>query len=203
MENAIKQNCNFAVIRDICELVHGDEVGSDSYKSFIERNINKDKPFVRTSDIVNFETDIYPDYYIPSELCCEQDVEPGDVLFTKDGKIGCTALVTIADRMMISSGVERLRLNSKALKLGLTQEYLFIVLSTTEIGRYGAIRRTVVASTIPHLREDRLRDIIIPIINEGAISTITELVKKAFLLKAKRKQIIRENDLIMEKEFQC
>lgn len=203
MENALKKKCKIAYIKDICELIHGDEVGSDSYKSFIERDINKDKPFVRTSDIVNYETDLYPDYYISPELCCNQDVKPGDVLFTKDGKIGCTALVTNEDRMMISSGIERLRLNNNGVNMGLTQEYLFIVLSTPEIGRYGAIRRTVVASTIPHLREERLRDIVIPIIADGAITKITELVKKAFSLKAKRKQLITEIDLIMEKEFQC
>ena len=201
MENAIKENSQFAVIRDICEMIHGDEVGSDSYKTFIERDINKDKPFVRTSDIVNYEADLYPDYYIPPEICCNQDVEPGDVLFTKDGKIGCTALVTAADRMIVSSGIERLRLNRKSVERGLTQEYLFTVLSIPEIGRYGAIRRTVVASTIPHLREERLQDIVIPIIDDRAITAVTELVEKAFLLKAKRKQIIREIDLIMEKEF--
>lgn len=202
VENAVKKNCNYAAIRDVCELIHGDEVGSDSYKSFIERDINCDKPFVRTSDIVNYETDIYPDYYIPLELCSAQDIQPGDVLFTKDGKIGCTALVTIEDRMMISSGIERLRLNSSGISSGLTQEYLFLVLSTPEIGGYGAIRRTVVASTIPHLREERLRDIVIPIISDGIIALITDLVRKAFLLKSKRKRLIREVDLIMEKEFQ-
>ena len=67
-----------------------------------------------------------------------------------------------------------------------------------EIGGYGAIRRTVVASTIPHLREERLRDIVIPIISDGTIA----LVRKAFLLKSKRKRLIRGIDLIMEKEFQ-
>ena len=51
-------------------------MGSDSYKSFIDKDINCDKPFVRTSDIVYYETDIYPDYYIPLELCSDQDVQP-------------------------------------------------------------------------------------------------------------------------------
>ena len=49
-----------------------------------------------------------------------------------------------------------------------------------EIGGYGAIRRTVVASTIPHLREERLRDIVIPIISDGTIALIIDLVRKAF-----------------------
>ena len=69
-----------------------------------------------------------------------------------------------------------------------------------EIGGYGAIRRTVVASTIPHL--ERLRDIVIPIISDGTIALIIDLVRKAFLLKSKRKRLIRGIDLIMEKEFQ-
>lgn len=45
-----------------------------------------------------------------------------------------TALVTTEDRMIISSGIERLRLNGNGISSGLTQEYLFLVLSTSEIG---------------------------------------------------------------------
>ena len=64
------------------------------------------------------------------------------------------------------------------------------MLLNKETGFYPSIRRTVVASTIPHLREDRLKEIPVPIIDEQKINEITELVKKAFELKEKRKELV-------------
>ena len=113
----------------------------------------------------------------------------GDVIFTKDGKIACVGMITSADNVILSSGIERLRLTPKSQEEGLTQEYLFTALSIPEIGKYAAVRRTVVASTIPHLRVERLKDIEIPLMDQEVIDRITQLVKKAFCLKSKRKQI--------------
>lgn len=124
-----------------------------------------------------------------------------DVIFTKDGKIGCVGLITDADDVVLSSGIEILRVKESAKKEGITPEYLFTALSIPEIGRYGAIRRTVVASTIPHLREERLKDIEIPILDKELMKIITELVKEAFILKTQRKILLKENERILEKYF--
>ena len=117
---------------------------------------------------------------------------PKDILFTKDGKIGMVGMITEADRCIISSGFVALRIKESAILQGITPEYLFIVLSTKEIGRYGARRRTVIASTIPHIREERIKQIEIPILESSIISEITELVSKAFSQKKERKLLIKE-----------
>lgn len=94
-----------------------------------------------------------------------------------------------------------LRLNHNAPKYRVTPEYLFLVLSIREIGIYASKRRTVVASTIPHLREERLKEIEIPILDEKIISEITALVKEAFRLKDEKKRLITEVRKTMDSYF--
>ena len=189
-------------LKEMVDIDNGDEVGSDNYNEFIQRD-SDDKPFIRTSDIVNWEVDLYPDYYISESGLADikQNVKVNDIIFTKDGKIGCVGLITGADNVILSSGIGILRVKESARKEGITPEYLFTALSIPEIGRYAAIRRTVVASTIPHLREERLKDIEIPIIDEGLMKSITELVTEAFALKAQRKVFLKKNEQIFEKWF--
>lgn len=190
---ALKKRWTVIPLGEVIDLKKGDEVGSENYIGYLDRkegNIS----FIRTSDIVNYETDQYPDFYIPVETFQDiaQDIKAGDVLFSKDGKIGQVGMVTDADRAIVASGFCALRLNKKAEKYGLSQEYLFAVLSIREIGIYESKRRTVVASTIPHLREDRIREIEIPILDKNSIDEITSLVREAFRLKAERKRLIAE-----------
>lgn len=178
-------------------------VGSDTYIGYLDKK-KSDVPFVRTSDIVNYEIDQYPDFYIPKEIYEElgQGFQKGDVLFTKDGKIGMVGMITEYDTAIISSGFAGLRLNKKAKNYGITPEYLFIELSIKEIGIYASKRRTVVASTIPHLREERLKEIEIPILNKETISEITDLVKRAFQLKDEKKRLIAEVRETMDGYFE-
>jgi len=171
----------------------GDEVGSKNYNRYLDKK-NKDIPFIRTSDVINYEVDQFPDYYIPEEIYQElnQDILPNDILFTKDGKIGMTGIVTNNDKVVISSGITRIRVNSEGKNYGITPEYLFLILSLKETGLYPSIRRTVIASTIPHLREERMEDIEIPIIDKDSISEITIMLKEAFRLKDEKKILIKE-----------
>ncbi|MBR0072665.1 MAG: restriction endonuclease subunit S, partial [Bacteroidales bacterium] len=158
----------------------------------------------RTSDIVNYEIDQYPDFFIPKEIYDElgQGFQSGDVLFTKDGKIGMVGMVTEYDKAIISSGFVGLRLNKKAQEYGVTPEYLFLTLSIKEVGIYASKRRTVVASTIPHLREERLKEIEIPILDGTTITEITDLVKQAFKLKDEKKRLISEVRETMDGYFE-
>ena len=189
----IQKKWQTVTLGEIATIKKGDEVGSDNYNKYLDKK-NGDVPFVRTSDLVNFEVDQFPDFYIPEEIYNEldQDVKAGDVLFTKDGKIGMSGMITKNDRVIIASGMVRLRLKAEAKKYNLTPEYLFIVLSLKETGLYPAIRRTVVASTIPHLREERLKEFEIPILDKNSIDEITKLVKEAFELKDEKKKLIKE-----------
>ena len=153
---AIKQKWQTVPIGEIATVKKGDEVGSKNYNKYLDKK-DSDIPFIRTSDLVNYEVDQFPDFYIPKEIYEElnQDIKAGDVLFTKDGKIGMTAMITESDKAIIASGLVRLRLKKESKKYHITPEYLFMVLSLKETGLYPALRRTVTASTIPHLREER------------------------------------------------
>ena len=192
---AIKQKWQTVPISKgkIATIKKGDEVGSKNYNSYLDRK-DSDAPFIRTSDLVNYEVDQFPDFYIPTEIYKElnQDVQAGDILFTKDGKIGMTAMLTPSDKVIIASGLSRLRLKKEAKEYNLTPEYLFLVLSLKETGLYPALRRTVIASTIPHLREERLKEIEIPILDKSSIDEITQIIKRAFELKDKKKKLIQE-----------
>lgn len=199
---SIQEKWNTIPIGKITDLINGDEVGSDAYIEYLNKR-KSDVPFVRTSDVVNYEIDQYPDFFIPEEIYKElgQEFQSGDVLFTKDGKIGMVGMITKSDKAIISSGFVGLRLNNKAAEYGITPEYLFLVLTIKEIGIYASKRRTVVASTIPHLREERLKEIEIPILDVEAISEITILVKEAFRLKDEKKRLITDVRETMDSNF--
>ncbi len=199
----IKEKWKTISLGSIATIKKGDEVGSKNYNKYLVKSAN-DIPFIRTSDFVNYEIDQYPDYFIPKEIYKElkQDIKNKDVLFSKDGKVGMTAMITKDDNMIVSSGISRIRVNKDAEKYHLTNEYLFLLLSLKETGYYPAMRRTVVASTIPHLREDRLREFEIPVLEKNTIDTITNLVEQAFELKNEKKIIIKKLREKVDKYFE-
>ncbi|MFX0093867.1 MAG: restriction endonuclease subunit S [Candidatus Hodarchaeota archaeon] len=176
------------------DISKGDEVGSDNYKRYLEKT-DTDVPFIRTSDIINYEIDNYPDFYISKDIYNElnQDLRPSDILFTKDGKIGLSAILTDFDKCILASGISRLRIKDI-----LSPYYIFTVLST-KIGLYQALQRTVTAATIPHLRLDRLVEIEIPILKEDKRDEISELIKDAFGLKNERKLLVKQAKKMVER----
>lgn len=185
----------------IADISKGDEVGSGNYYSYLDKK-NSDVPFVRTSDIVNFEVDQYPDFYVPSDIysSLSQDIKPNDILFTNDGKIGQVALVTNIDKFILQSHIRKIRLNNNAISLGITPEYLFLVLSIKEIGIYQSKKWTVIQSTIPTMA-NYLGNMEIPILDRETISGITNLVRQAFLLKDEKKRLMAEIRETMDSYF--
>ena len=181
----IKSKHQIVKLGDIAAFKKGDEPGSENYIDFIDRN-DTDVPFIRTGDLVNFAVNQLPDNFVDEEIynTFNQNLQPKDILFTKDGKIGITAMVTENDKAMISSGVLRIRLKEEAKqKYGITPEYLFAVLSNKYTGYFQALRSTVIAATIPHLREKRIENFDIPILDSDTINKITMSVEKSFKLK--------------------
>lgn len=189
---AIQSKWQTINIGAIAELKKGDEVGSDAYIGYIDKR-KTDVPFVRTSDIVNYEIDQYPDFFIPKEIYEElgQDIITGDILFTNDGKIGQVGIVTEYDKFILQSHIKRIRLNNSAKRLGLSPEYVFLALTIKEIGIYQAKRYTVIQSTIPTMANNLVK-VEIPILDESTIAEITDLVKQAFKLKDEKKRLIAE-----------
>lgn len=193
----IEKNNKCEFLGDLADFKNGDEVGSVNYKGYLERK-ESDVPFIRTSDLVNYDFDIYPDFYVENSIYKDinQEIGSNEILFTKDGKIGISAMTTEFDKCILGSGV--LRIIPKKDKI--SPFYLFIALSLKEIGLYQAKQRTVVASTIPHLREDRIGDFKIPILKNQ--KKIIELTEKAFELKDKRKKLINDSRLLLEKSLE-
>lgn len=199
---AIQAKWETVPVGEIADLKKGDEVGSDTYIGYLDKR-KTDVPFVRTSDIVNYEIDQYPDFFIPEEIYQDlgQDIKAGDVLFTNDGKIGQVGMVTEYDKFILQSHIKRIRLNEKAKQLGITPEYLFLSLSIKEIGIYQAKRYTVIQSTIPTMANNLVK-VNIPILDKETIVEITNLVKKAFELKDEKKRLIAEVRETMDGYFE-
>lgn len=190
---AIKEKWQTVSIGEIATVKKGDEVGSDNYNKYLDKK-DSDMPFIRTSDLVNYETDQFPDFYLPREIYQElkQDIKAGDVLFSNDGKIGLAAFLTPQDKVILQSHIKRIRLKKEAIeKYKLTQEYLFLVLTIKEIARYQSERYTVIQSTIPTIL-NHLLDFEIPVLDKNSIDEITKLIKEAFELKDEKKRLIKE-----------
>lgn len=202
VEDQMLKSTGVYQLGEIADMFHGDEVGSEAYLSYEDRS-ESDRPFIRTSDIVNFEADLYPDYYVSAEDCAliNQSVLPEDVIFTKDGKIGAVGMVVDSDNAIYASGVEILRVKKSAREQGITPQFVFAALAIPEVGLYGAKRRAVVASTIPHLREARLKEIVIPAITKDHIDEITQHVKEAFAYKNRRKQLLKSTEMVIDNYF--
>lgn len=110
------------------ESFHGIEVGSSNYNIYLDKEKN-DKPFIRTSDIVNNSVDLYPDFYVSEDIynSINQQLHPKDIIFTKDGKIGAVGMIMENDNCILSSGIQILRINDYARSLNITQEYLIYI----------------------------------------------------------------------------
>lgn len=189
----IKSKWETITLWEIATIKKWDEVWSENYIEYLDKK-ETDVPFIRTSDLVNYEIDQSPDNFVDESIYKElsQDNQEWDILFNNDWKIWIIAMTTKNDKMILQSHIRKIRLNKEAKhEKSLTSEYLFIVLITKEIWLYQAEKYTVIQSTIPTI-SNHLNDFIIPILDKESIEKITELVKKAFLLKDEKKVLIKE-----------
>jgi type I restriction enzyme S subunit len=183
-------------LSDCYELKKGNEIGSKNYVPFSECHPS-DLPFIRTSDIVNYSPDYYTDFFASPLKYDKFECSAGKVLFTKDGKIGCVGMTDEAVHCIPSSGFAIFDVNANGKSKKLTNEYLFLLLSLPEIGRYQGLMGTVVASTIPHLREKKLSNFVLPLLGNDVVEQITVLVKQSFSLKAQRLELMKKDDELM------
>ena len=162
----------------IITIQKGDEVGSENYTDM-------GIPFIRTNDIVNgiinrnskqmVDEDLYNEFYKK-----KQDLRPGDILFTKDGKIGIVGMIKEGDKCVISSGILKIRvIDTKKLN----PFYLFAALNS-KIVTSQAMARYVTAATIMHLHPERFLDIEIPILPIEEQNKIGKEIENIFNLKS-------------------
>jgi len=188
--SAIKQKWKTVKICDIGSVKRGDEPGSDNYVEYIDRKIG-DIPFIRTSDFVNNDIDLFTDNFVSKEVYTDlnQDLQEGDILFTNDGKIGSAAILSSVDKVVIQSHIRRIRLHRKAEKINLNAYYVFLLLTIKEIGLFQAKRFTVIQSTIPTISSN-LEKFEIPLLNQSSMNEISSIVEKAVELRRLRKELL-------------
>lgn len=178
----------------ILEVSTGDEIGKLAYGT-------GDIPFLRTSDISNWEIKSAPkqgvseDVYV--QYAASQDVQVGDVLLVRDGTylIGTNCIVSRLDaKMLFQSHILKLR----AVKEDkLTPQLLFLLLNT------GIVQRQIrsiqfTADTIDTIG-NRYLDIVLPFPKEIATSVhLVNEVSELLDVREKGRAFIKHCPVIME-----
>ncbi len=165
--------------KKIISIKRGNEIGSRFYGL---GNV----PFVRTTDIVNWEIKIDPVKCVPEEVYNKykrrQDVRPGDILFVNDGTflIGRSAMVTELDtKIVIQSHIRKIRV----LEPTKIDPYLLFYLLNTNIVKKQVDAKTFIQATISTLG-NRLSEIILPIPKDEKVkSNLANKTKEIILSK--------------------
>lgn len=175
------ENSNDYQIKSIKELLdeksvqikRGNEIGSQFYGK-------GDIPFIRTSDIVNWELKIDPIKCVPEEIYeqykKQQSVKENDILFVKDGTflIGRSAIITKQEeKIIIQSHLLKIRVLDNSI---ITPHYLLYLLNTSivqkQIAKYTFIQGTI--STVG----ERFNELKLPIHKDlNKIKQISDEVK--------------------------
>lgn len=163
------------------ELVTGIEVGKMAYGT-------GPIPFIRTSDITNWELSIDPKQTISEDLCkindFPVDTRPGDILLVRDGTylIGTSCVITDSDPMIVfASGLYRIR----AIGPNAVDPYLLWVLLNCQLvqRQFRAVQFTRdVIDTIGR----RILDVILPIPKSPKVrESIVESARKSVETRAR------------------
>ena len=168
----------------------GNEVGKLAYGT-------GDIPFVRTSDISNWEIKSDPKHLVSEEvyesLSKKQDVQEGDILMVKDGSylIGTCAMVTKYDtKIVYQSHLYKIRVYQDNV-YNLDRYYLLAVLSS-EYVKQQIVTKTFSQDIINSLG-DRLKELIIPIAKDSNhIERVAGMVKKSIDESIEARELARK-----------
>ena len=175
------------------QIRRGNEIGSQFYGT-------GEIPFVRTSDIVNWEIKVDPVKAISEEIYekykKQQDIQENDILLVNDGTflIGRTAMVTKFDlRCVIQSHVRKIRVLDRNT---IDPFYLFYLLNS-KIVRKQIDSKTFVQATISTIGS-RLNEVVLPIIldrkeQQKMAEKIKNIIQQKMELKQKSIEILQES----------
>ena len=170
--------------KGVLQIKRGNEIGSQFYGS-------GEIPFVRTSDIVNWEIKFDPIKAVSEEIYNQykelQDIREKDILFVNDGTflIGRTAMITKLDlKIIIQSHLRRIRVLDPKI---IDPYYLFYLLNS-KLVRKQIDSRIFVQATISTIG-NRLNEVILPICNDkNEVKKIIDEVKNIIEEKAKLRE---------------
>jgi hypothetical protein len=188
----LKKTHDLLVIGDLIvsgqlKVVAGHEIGKMAYGT-------GQIPFVRTSDISNWEIKIEPKQGVSQDIYDayrdRQDVKQGDIFFVRDGTylVGQTCMVTEYDLpCLFQSHVLRFRLNDRAP----INRYLFLATMNSPAVKL-QIRACQFTADIIDTVGNRYYDIVLPIPrNEQNRQDISDRVKRVIDGRAKLREVIR------------
>jgi hypothetical protein len=162
-------------------------------------------PFVRTTSLINFGIDPFPDHYATEETYNEfaQEVEQGDILFSIEGKPGAVALLCDQERCVYKNHIVRIRIRG-----GACAEQLFLYLACGS-GQYQTNMNTVIQAILPGLA-DRACDFVIPVrpkhdevLYTRCLEDSISLVRQGIRLRTQAVGDLREAKAMIESRLQA
>ena len=175
---------NSLIKDDYIEIKRGNEIGSQFYGS-------GDIPFVRTSDIVNWEIKADPVKAVADEVYekykTRQDIQKNDILFFNDGTflIGRAAMVTELDeKIVIQSHLRKIRVKENNY---IDAFYLFYLLNLDIVQQQ--IKKKIFTQATLSTLGNRLEEVLLPIhADEESRKQISAEIKKIFDQKVSNKK---------------
>ncbi len=172
----------------------GDEVGKAAYGT-------GDIPFVRTSDIVNWEIKAAPKQGVSEDIYEEyakhQDVGEGDILLVRDGTylIGSNCFITRFDKQLLyQSHLLKLRVNNKK---AMDPLLLFLALNCRVVQRQ--IRSFQFTADIIDTIGRRFFETIVPIPKDDSLrQSLSARADSALMIRMKGKAFIKHCPTLME-----
>ena len=164
------------VAEGVLSVSTGDEVGKLAYGT-------GEIPFIRTSDISNWELKADPKHGVSREiytpLKAKQDVQPGDILMVKDGTylVGTCAIVSEYDQEIVfQSHLYKIRVNDN--KVGINPYLLIAILSSSVVQRQ--VRAKQFTQDIIDSLGERISELVLPVPKSANTrEKITQMVQTA------------------------
>ncbi len=171
----------------VIELSTGHEVGKLAYGTGTI-------PFIRTSDIANWEIKLDPKHGLSSEIYEKlkerQDVQEGDILMVRDGTylVGTCAIVSEADtKIVYQSHIYKIRSNDR----DVVDPNLLLAILSSPIVREQIYAKRFTQDIIDTLGA-RIRELLLPIPKDADKKVeITEAVRKALAHKREARALAR------------
>jgi type I restriction enzyme M protein len=166
----------------------GDELGKLAYGT-------GDVPFVRTSDLSNWEIKIDPKHCVSQDIylqfAAKQDVREGDILMVRDGTylIGTCAMVTKYDtKICFQSHIMKIRVTPSAP----IDAYLLLALLSSEPVT-AQIKAFSFTQDIIDSLGDRINDVLLPIPRSAERRTeVSKIVKKVIEERIEARELARK-----------
>jgi type I restriction enzyme M protein len=177
------------VDKGILSISTGNEIGKLSYGTGTI-------PFIRTSDMSNWELKADPKHGVSEEiynsLKSNQDVQAGDIFMVRDGTylIGTCALVTEQDnKLLYQSHIYKIRVNKNDIDLN---PYLLLALLSSQTVQKQIRSKQFTQDIIDSLGE-RINEVVIPIPRDKRVrEKITGLVRSAIERRMEAKELTLE-----------